>query len=134
MLLDKVPEEFPDERERQWKAALRILDGIVHESGFVKGSISAYSGMELWEVRVANRDGELIDHGPAPGASGSVTDSWFQCHLEVEVEHIGIQRLIEWMEGWNGFDQVFFPALLIEGGTARSHRVGDSERFTFVWE
>ena len=131
---DLIPDELPDERREQWTAALRILDGVMHESGFLKGTISAYAGMELLELVVRNRDGELAFHGPEPGGSGSVTDSWFACHLEVEIEHIGLQHLSEWMEQWLGYDQVFFPALLIEGSTVRSHRAGDSERFIFVWE
>lgn len=129
-----TPDELPDKRREQWTAALRILDGVVHESGLVKGTLSAYSGMELWELRVRQKGGQVAVDGPTPGGSGSVTDSWFSCHLEVEIEHIGLQQLIEWMEMWHGYDQVFFPALLVEGPTCRSHRVGDTETFTFVWE
>ena len=134
MLLDKVPEELPEDRQEQWCAALRILDSVMHESGFLKGIISAYAGMELLELVVRNRDGELVLDGPEPVGSGSVTDSWFACHLEVEIRHLDLQRLSEWMESWGGYDQVFVPALLVDGPMCRSHRAGDSEHFTFVWE
>ena len=129
-----IPDELPDERREQWRDALRILDGVVHQDGFMKGSISAYSGMELWELVVRIRNGELIVHGPELVGSGSVMDSWFACHLEIEIKDIGLQALVEWIENWTGLDQVFVPALLVEGRTARSHRVNDSETFTFVWE
>ena len=109
---DLIPDELPDERREQWTTALRILDGVVHESGLVKATLSAYAGMELWELHVCNRDDELVLDGPEPGACGSVTDSCFACHLEVEIQQIDLQKLTEWMESWHGYDQVFVPALV----------------------
>ena len=129
-----IPDELHDNRREQWCAALRILDGVVYESGFVKATLSAYAGMALWELTVSHQDGERTVYGPDPVGNGTVMDSWFACHLEVEIMQICLQDLSEWMECWSGFDQVFFPALLIEGADCRSHRVGDIERFTFVWE
>lgn len=129
-----IPDELPDERREQWETALRILDGVLGEEGFVKAVLAGYSGMQLWEMHVTHQGGETTVEPPSPGASGSVTNSWFACLLEVQIEHIGLQALIEWMESWEGYQQVFFPALLVEGRTARSHRVGDRETITFVWE
>lgn len=134
MLLDKVPDELHDERAEQWTNALRILDGVAHEPGFGKATLSAYSRMDLWELEVRRKDGDLVVDDPVSAASGSVMNSWFQTHLDVEITTIGLQRLVEWMEQWLGYDQIFFPALLIEGSTCRSHRAGASERFIFVWE
>lgn len=134
MQIDTVPDELPDARARQWRDALYILNGIAGEKGLTKATLTASVGLEMWELEVRLHDGGLKVHGPSTYAGQSVSESWFQCHLEIEITEVGLQDLAEWMEVWHGFDRVFFPALLVEGKTCRSHRVGDSETFTFVWE